>query len=737
MMTLAFCLASWSAQPVAAQAENTAHAACAQTDSHPYLDWELYPAWSQLTPQQGINDMQLALKCARATLQSICQVPDDAATYDNVFATYETMSKDVDQVDALMHHLSSVMDNPELRAAQEKLLPELSEFSSSITSNEQLWHVIKNAAAQPWVKELSPAKQRFIQQVVDSFKDSGADLSATQKARKAEIEKEMTQLIHDFSKKVLDSTNAWQWVITDKAQLAGMPESWMETAAEAALKQGYGTRENPQWLITLDYPSFGTVLKLCTVEATRRKCWEGTCTIGKGGKNDTAALVARIMTLRQELATLLGFGNYSDLVTARRMVGSSKNALNFVDGMMQKLKPAFDQENAEFLAYVSKCKGEPVTRLNPWDRAFYMARMSRELYDFDPESLRPYQPEDQVRQGMFGIFEHLYDISIKELPSVCLQPGQQKPEGTVEVWHPDTKVFSVTDNKTGAHLGSFYMDLHPRDTKRAGAWVMGIKYGKPAQNGHPHTPHLATLVGNLTPPTSDKPALLSHYDVETLFHEFGHMMHQMLSDTELMAHTGTSVAWDFVELPSQLNENWTWLPEGIARYARHYETGADLPKELMDKLISSRYFMPATDNMGQLCIAKLDLEMHMHYKDRFEGRDLDQATQELLEPWRIPTTVAAPSIMRNLTHCISGGYAGAYYSYKWAEVLAADGFTRFLNEGALNEKTGASYRKEILSQGDSKPAAELYRNFMGRDPNPDALLQSQGLLPQTQLPATK
>jgi oligopeptidase A len=241
---------------------------------------------------------------------------------------------------------------------------------------------------------------------------------------------------------------------------------------------------------------------------------------------------------------------------------------------------------------------------------------------------------------------------------------------------------------------------------------------------------LAALVGNLTSPVGDAPALFSHYDVETLFHEFGHMMHVMLSDTELREHCGTRVAWDFVELPSQMFENWTWVPEGIAAYSGHYQTGEPMPAELVEKLVSSRYFMPAMDNMGQLCIGKLDLEMHMNYESRFAGRPLDAASAQLLDPWCVPVSITAPSMMRHLTHCISGGYAGGYYSYKWAEVLSADAFTRFRREGVMNTTTGAAFREAVLRQGDSKPASEVYRDFMGRDPNPDALLQAKGLMPE-------
>ncbi len=291
------------------------------------------------------------------------------------------------------------------------------------------------------------------------------------------------------------------------------------------------------------------------------------------------------------------------------------------------------------------------------------------------------------------------------------------------------RIFKVVDKATGNHLGSFYVDLFPRDVKRAGAWVQPMKYGEPAAHGKPHGPHLALLAGNLTPAADGKPALFSHYDVQVVFHEFGHMMHCMLGDAKVKSHMGTSVAWDFVELPSQLTENWTWEPESLALISRHHETGEALPAELVEKLRASRTFMPGTSMMSQLCVGKLDLEMHINYAGKFEGKPLDAATDALLDPWRVPSSVKSPSLMRNLSHCISGGYAAGYYSYKWAKVLAADAWTRFLKEGILNPAVGADFRRTILEHGDSRPAAELYRDFMQRDPDPDALLRSAGLLP--------
>lgn len=697
-----------------------------QKGTHPFFAPGMYPDWSKLTPQQAVIDSAAAMVLTRHRLEQISNLHPEEATFENTFLAYSHSQDELGKVQNRLYHLTTIADSPEVRKAMEELTPQWNALGAEVLANEKLWAVFRNAAAQPWVKELSAAKQRYVQQVIDGFRDQGADLSPEQKARKKAIEDELSLLELQFGKNVQDSTEAWELIITNPAQLDGMSADWMAKAREDAAKRGHGTAEAPAWRISLQYSSYGEVLRHCKVESTRKACWEGSLTVG-GGQYDNAPIVARVMELRRELAELLGFKTFADLTTHRRMVGSGDNAMKFVNDMMQKVKPAFEAECQQILEFVAKRTGRETTALNPWDRSFYLREMSEEMYKFDADALRPYLECKSLVNGMFNIFSDLYGISFTELPSQYLKPGEQAAPGVVVTWHPDVKVYAVTDDHTGMHLGSFYMDLFPRDGKREGAWVMPQDYGKPTTEDKAHSPHLACLVGNMTPAKDNGPALLSHADAVVVFHEFGHMMHVMLSDTELEAHAGTGVAWDFVELPSQMTENWTWEPKGLGVFAYHYQTGNRIPDELVEKLRASRFFLPATDNMGQLCVAKLDLEMHMNYNEKFKGKDLDTATRELLAPWQIATTQPGNSVMRRLRHCVTGGYSAGYYSYKWAEVLATDAYSRFQQEGVLNRSTGKSFRKEILSKGDSQSAAELYRNFMGRDPNPDALLQAQGL----------
>lgn len=695
-------------------------------EEHPFLEWGgEYPRWSRLTPARGVADIRLAIDRAGKKLETICSVKPQEATWENTFGAYEQLCSEIFTAEVLLENLFNLMDSPEVRAAQTEIAPLVAEFDSSIAANDRLWGVIRAASTAPWVGSLSPARQRYVQQVLDSFKDSGADLPADKKTRKMEIEKELAGLYIQFDKNCKDALDAWQLLITDKSKLAGLSEDWMARAAARAQERGFGTPESPQWLITLEYASVGDVLRHCDVEETRRLCWEGRNTEGNAPGMDNAPVVARVMELRAELATLLGFGTYADLATARRMVGSGAAALEFVDDMMRKVKPAFDRETNEMLSFISRRLGKTVNQINPWDVSYYANQMREEIYRFDMDALRPYHKKENVVAGMFSVFEGLYAIRVSELPTVCLQPGQELPDGVHEVWHPEVKLYAIHDTATGRHLGSFYMDLHPRSTKREGAWVMPMRHHATVNGQRPA--HLAVLVCNLKSPAKGKPALFTHLDVLTLFHEFGHTLHSMLSDVELVAHSGTRVARDFVELPSQLNENWVWIPEGITSYARHWETDEAMPADLLRKLQQSRVFMPGIEAMAQLRMAKLDLEMHMNYDAKFRGRDLDAATRELLEPWHMPLSTWGPSIMRCLTHCVSSGYAAGYYSYKWAEVLAADAFSRFEKEGPTNAATGADFRRAVLNTGGSRPEIESFREFMGREPNPDALLQQQGM----------
>ncbi|MEG0025155.1 MAG: M3 family metallopeptidase [Akkermansia sp.] len=697
--------------------------------NHPFLNPTYLVSWSTLTPDAVKGDLEQAIAEAQANIDAICDLSQEALSYERTFGALESASDSLNLGWGRLMHLDSVMDDAPQRDAIAEMMPAVVSFSSSVPLNSQLWEVLKSAAKCPWVQELSPAKRRFIQETMADFKESGADLSEEQKERFAEIESELSLLTKKFAENVLDSTNAWELIVTDESELSGLPESCRDAARQEALAKGYGSESAPQWRFTLQYTSMAPVLQFADSDDLRRRIWQGSNTVGSG-KFDNAELIAKILKLREEKARMLGFGCFADYTTSRRMAETGGNALDFINGLHDRVRPAFVGDMNAVLAYKNEKLGTISDRLSPWEVSYWSEKRRQELYDFNEEDLRPYYSVAKVMKGMFDIYSHLYGITVTQRPTFYVDEmkGATPPAGAVEVWHPDVLFYEIHDVESGEHLGSFYADWHPRDSKRSGAWMNSLSTGVPAQNGKARIPHIGLMVGNMTKPVGDKPALLVHREVETIFHEFGHLLHQLLSDTEVKSLAGTNVAWDFVELPSQINENWCWERESVNMYAAHYETGETIPDQLFDKMRAARNYMSGTDFMRQLTFGKMDLELHVHF-DQYKGRDLEEIDEEILKDYRVPMTTKGPSVARRMTHLFSAptGYAAGYYSYKWAEVLEADAFSRFLKEGVLNEKTGRDFRRCILSKGNSKPAAELYRDFMGRNPDSEALLIKTGI----------
>ncbi len=690
---------------------------------HPFLDESLLVAWSQLTPERARTDIRLAIQQAEAAVEAICNVQNP--TYDNTFAALEDSGAALMRGWQRLNHLRSVMDAPELREVINELMPEVVVYSSRVTLNPRLYAVLRRAAEMPWVQELSPVRRRFVEETLADFRESGADLDEKGKARFTEIATRLAQLSQSFGERVLDATNAWEYVTADASELEGLPESARENARQDALAHGYGSEEVPQWRFSLQFTSMQPVMAYAARESLRERVWRAAQARGTG-EFDTQPLIHEILALRAEKASLLGYERYSDYVTSRRMAGSGQTALDFIDGLHDKVKPAFLKEQEAIRCFAEEQTGRSIPVMKPWDISYWSEKRRKALYDFDSEELRPYFPMQGVLDGMFSIYAGLYGIRFTQRPTAFLAPGEELPEGAVEVWHPEVLFFDVHDEESGEHLGSFYADWYPRESKRAGAWMECLSCGLPPRGNEPRLPHLALMCGNLSKPVGDKPALLSHSEVETVFHEFGHLLHQILSEVEVRSLAGCNVAWDFVELPSQINENWTWESAALDRFACHWQTGETIPAALRDRMLAARNYGAATFFMRQLCFGKIDLELHTHTA-AYVGRDVEEVDREILADYRVPTTEQGSTCLRCFSHIFDGGYESGYYSYKWAEMLEADAFSRFAHEGIFNPETGRAFRRCILSQGNSRPAAELYRDFMQRDPDPAALLRRSGI----------
>ena len=688
---------------------------------HPFLAPDFQIRWSTLVPEAVESDIRHALALAKQNIETICVQDHAAATYESTFLAFENAAEPLNDGWGRLDHLDSVCDSPAQREALGKMLPEVTDFYSSLALNDRLWAVIKAVGGSAEIATLPAVQQRFVEETLADFRNSGADLPAAEKERIAAIEAELSKITNDYSERVLDSTNAWELVITDETKLAGLPESALVGAASNARAKGH---DAPAWRFTLQFPSMFPLMQHLHDDAIRRQVWEASSQVGATGEFDNTALVWQILTLRQEKAAILGHPHFADLTLLRRMAKNGGTALGFIENLHARVQPSFLAEHKQLAQYKAAKSGQPIGQLEPWEVAYWAEKQRQENYDFDEEALRPYFPVDGVMAGMFEIASRLFGISIRQLNAVFYQPGTGPatlPEGDAEVWHPECAFYEIHDSKTSAHLGSFYADWHPRESKRGGAWMNSLHTGALGE------PHLGIIIGNLSPPVDGKSALLTHREVETIFHEFGHLLHGLLSQVDVKSLSGTNVPCDFVELPSQIMENFCWDRESLDLFARHFETGDTIPEELFMKMIAAKNYLNASAFMRQLAHAKLDLELHIRLAD-FLGKDLDAVDREVLADYLAPLKTQSPSMMRRFSHLFSSptGYAAGYYSYKWAEVLDADAFTRFQQEGVLNPETGQAFREHILSKGNSVAPDELYRRFMGRDPELEPLLVRAG-----------
>jgi len=669
-------------------------------------------AWSELPLERLDGDLEEGIREAEERLQAIRSVSRSEVTDANTLAALEAAIEELEMAWGLVQHLASVQDSPALREKMNHWLPRISDFFSGISLDAELLARLQWFERTAEAGSLSPIRKRLLSETLLDFKLSGAGLDAGSSERLREIQRELALTTRRFNEQVLDSTNQWERLVSDPAELAGIPESLREAARQGALAKGQGSGEAPVWRFTLQAPSLLAVLRYADSEALRRELWEASQGVGRGSHNN-GPLIGQILALRAEKARILGFDAFADLTTCRRMVNSGREALDFVEALHARILPRFREEVAELEAYRAEQSGEGKRHLEPWEIPYWSEKLRRERYDFDEEELRVYFPMDRVMTGMFALAEKLFRLRICE-----------RPAGEVEVWHADVRFYEV-ETVEGRPLGSFYTDWYPREDKRDGAWMNQIFAGRRDRDGR-WIRHLGLICGNMTPAVEGKPALLTHRDVETIFHEFGHLLHLLCSEVEVPSLSGTAVALDFVELPSQLMENWCWEKESLDLFAAHYETGDPLPAALLEKVKRGRNFQAAMAFMRQLSFGKLDLELHLAGSG--EG-DPDAWEEDLMRDYSVPTHSRRSKMLRRFSHLFGSptGYAGGYYSYKWSEVLDAHVFERFQNEGILNAELGEAFRQKILARGNSAPARELYHDFMGGDPDEAALLQRCGI----------
>ena len=692
---------------------------------HPFLQNDFHIKWKTLTPEHIETDIGKALDEAQIVIDAVA-AQESPLTYANTIAALDQGLEALNRAWGLVSHLDSVNNSPELRAAHNAMLPKVSEFFASIPLNQSLWETLKAYGVKSSEEGLSPTKRRYIEETLADFREAGADLPPEQKKRAGEIQSQLAELTQKYSENCLDSTNAWEKIVTDEKQLSGLPKSALDAARQSAEQKG-----KEGWRFTLQAPSYIPVMTYADNDALRKEVWSAYAAIGRRGKHDNRQLVRQILNLRHEFAQLVGQENFANHVTERRMAASGQAALDFGDEIFQKVRGQFEKEAEQLRRYKAAEEGLPVdlpSLLEPWEVGYWAEKQRKASYAFDEEVLRPFFPIDRVISGMYEIAQQIFGLRIEERDTSKVEvptAAAREPQ----VWHEGVKFYDLFDSETKEHLGSFYADWHPRESKRGGAWMNYFITGNRDPSVGEHSPHLGLICGNLTPAVGDQPALLTHREVETIFHEFGHLLHHLCGDVEVKSLNGVNVPWDFVELPSQIMENWCWERESLDRIACHHETGETIPLELFDKLLAARNYMKASANVRQLAFGKMDLELHIHWPDSAQ-EDLDSFVENVLQDYNAEYKTQAKSNVFNFSHLFSSptGYAAGYYSYKWAEVLDADAFTRFQKEGILNAETGRDFRIKILAKGNSEDPAKLYKDFMHRAPDPDALLRRDGLI---------
>ncbi len=519
---------------------------------------------------------------------------------------------------------------------------------------------------------------------------------------------ELSRVTTQFSQNLLDATQAFELVVEDEAQLSGLPESAIEAAREDAKARGL----EKGYRFTLQQPSYVAIMTYADDAGLREKLYRAYNTRATAAPHDNRPLISQILELRKQKAKLLGFANFADLNLEDRMAKTGEKALAFLEDLRAVTLPHFERENRELWEFRRELEGPDALPLAPWDVGYYAEKLRKKRYDFDEEQLRPYFSVDGVLKGMFDLVQRIYGIEVKQRTDV-------------HTYHPDVRYYEVRDEQ-GGDIGAFYADLYPRETKRGGAWMADFITG---MAGHRHNKHLGVMCANASPPVGNKPALLTHADVETLFHEFGHLLHHLLGKASVRSQAGTRVAWDFVELPSMIMENFCWERSVLDSFARHYQTNEPIPEALLTKLQRTRTYRAANAQMRQLGFGLADLRLHILYEPERDG-DVMQYARAIFQEHAASDLPEDYAMIAGFTHLFASpvGYAAGYYSYKWAEVLEADAFSRFAQTGVLSREVGQEFRAKILSRGNEADPMELYVSFMGRKPSSEALLKRAGLI---------
>ena len=660
------------------------------------------PQFDQIEDEHYLPAFEQAIAEAKAEIDAIV-ANEEEPTFENTIEAMEYAGQTLNKVAGIFYNLMEANTSETLQEIAEKVSPMLTEYSMYVSLNNDLFQRVKAVYEQKDQLGLEQDQMTLLEDNYKSFVRGGANLSDEDKALYSKWSEELSLTTLQFSKNVLAATNAYTLHITDSTDLAGLPDYVKAMGAEAAAEKGL-----EGWAYTLDYPSYSPFLKYSTNRELRKQIWMAYNTRAIGGEFDNTDIVKKIVDLRIKIANILGYETYADYALEERMAKDKNTVNNFI---MQLLKPSLNyakKEVADVYAYAKK-NGFEDSQLMPWDFTFWSERYQEAEYSLNAEELKPYFQLESCIDAVFGLANTLYGITFHELDNV-------------PVYHEDVKVYEVKD-KDGRHLSLFYADFFPRASKRGGAWMTDFR-GQSIRNGVEYRPFVS-IVCNFTKPTADAPSLITHDEFTTFLHEFGHALHGILAEGRYPSLTGTSVSRDFVELPSQIMENWAYEPEYLNSFAKHYQTGEPIPAELIEKIVAAKNYLAGYGQVRQLHFAYLD--MAWHSRTSVPELGTVEFEQSVLAPYNVMPAAEGAAFSCSFSHIFSGGYSAGYYSYKWAEVLEADAFSLFKEKGIFNTEVSNSFRKNILEKGGAEDAAVIYRNFRGHDPQPEALMEKLGL----------
>jgi oligopeptidase A len=677
------------------------------------VDLPALPQFSKIAPSEIVESIKTSIQGCKAAVERV--VESGELSYANLVETLEQADDELSQLWSPIGHMNSVVSCDELREAHDACLPLLSEYSTYLGQHEKLCALYQAFQASEDFKKLDGAQKKVINNAVRDFTLSGVALSGEKKQRYADIKRQLSDLSSGFSNNVMDATLNFTKHITDESLLDGLPESAKAAAAQAAQQ-----KDLDGYVFTLDIPSYLPIMMYADNAELREEMYRAYSTRASeldtpDAKFDNTDIIKQTLALRSEVSKLLGFENYAEYSLATKMAESTEQVVGFLHDLAQRSKPQAQDDVAEVQAFAMAEHG--IDSLNAWDYSYYSEKLKQQKYAVSDEELRPYFPEDKVISGLFEVVSRLYSLSIVEVKGV-------------DTWHEDVRFFEIRDavvkgsGETGTLRGSFYLDLFARAKKRGGAWMDECRVKRMNASGAVQSP-VAYLTCNFNAPVGDKPALFTHDEVVTLFHEFGHGIHHMLTKVTVGGVSGINgVAWDAVELPSQFLENWCWEPEALAFISGHYETDEPLPKDLLDKLLAAKNFQSAMQMLRQIEFSLFDFTLHQSPGDSVDVSTVLANVREQVSVIKAP---AFNRFQNSFGHIFAGGYAAGYYSYKWAEVLSADAFSKFEEEGIFNPETGRSFLENILEKGGSQEPMALFVAFRGREPNIDALLRHSGI----------